>query len=137
MTASSKRTAARDAGPELLVLQKWETFCGWFLEHTRRWPRSVRLTLTRRLENHALDLTELLVEARYERRLRPRLLREANLKLERMRFLCRIAVSLGVMPKRGFATAMRGVDEAGRMIHGWRVAIGARPARPTPPSSAP
>jgi len=31
-----------------------------------------------------------------------------------------------VMPARGFETAMRGIDELGRMVHGWRVAIGER-----------
>ena len=30
------------------------------------------------------------------------------------------------MPAHGFETAMRGIDELGRMVHGWRVAIGER-----------
>jgi len=30
------------------------------------------------------------------------------------------------MPSAGFETAMRGIDELGRMVHGWRVALGER-----------
>ena len=52
------RPPATEAGPELLVQQKWETFTAWFLNHTARWPKAARFTLTQRLENHALDVTE-------------------------------------------------------------------------------
>lgn len=121
------RPKAREAGPELLVLRRWEEFTGWLLEHTAKWPKSARFTLTQRVENHALDVTEELVAARYEPGARAARLRSVNLVLERMRILCRIAVSARVMPKPGFETAMRGVDEAGRMVHGWRVALGDRP----------
>ncbi|MGK0205739.1 MAG: hypothetical protein ACI9S9_004831, partial [Planctomycetota bacterium] len=53
--------------------------------------KAARFTLTQRLENHALDVTEMLVQARYEPRQRGSLLKAINLRLERMRFLCRIA----------------------------------------------
>ena len=91
MSIPLDRPPAVGAEPELLALQKWEAFASWFLNHTRRWPKAARFTLTQRLENHALDVTELLVQARYDPRLRKRLLHDINLRLERMRFLCRIA----------------------------------------------
>jgi hypothetical protein len=120
------RPPARAAGPELLVLSQWEEFTGWLLDHTSKWPKSARFGLVRRVDDHALDVTELLIVARYEPRERRKTLREVNLRLERMRFLLRIASSRGVMPRSGFETAMRHVDEAGRMVHGWRETIGAR-----------
>jgi len=129
MTIPLDRPPAAEAGPELLALQKWETFAAWFLNHTARWPKAARFTLTQRLENHALDVTELLVQARYEPPLRARLLREVNLQLERMRFLCRLARDARVENKKGFESTMRQVDEVGRMVHGWRVAIGKRKGR--------
>lgn len=49
-----------------------------------------------------------------------------NLRLERLRFLLRIARSRSIMPASGFETAMRHVDEAGRMVHGWRKTLGSR-----------
>jgi hypothetical protein len=39
---------------------------GWLLDHCAKWPKSARFTLTQRIENHALDVTEQLVLARYE-----------------------------------------------------------------------
>ena len=113
---------AKEAGPELLVLAKWEDFLGWLLPHTGRWPKVHRFTLCRRVQEHGLDIAELLVQARYDRGLRPEALAEVNRRLERMRLLCRLARAIGVMPKRGFETAMRGIDETGRMVHGWRQA---------------
>ncbi|MHC4955544.1 MAG: diversity-generating retroelement protein Avd [Planctomycetota bacterium] len=113
----------RDAGPELLVLAKWEELTGWLLDHTNRWPKSVRFTLSQRVQNHVLDIVELLVVARYDRAARPENLREVNLRLERLRFLFRLARRAKVSPSRGFEAAMRGLDETGRMIHGWRKSL--------------
>lgn len=120
MTTPLARPAPREAETELLVLQKWESFTGWFLDHTGKWPKSVRFTLTQRLQNHSLDVTEKLVIARYDRGARARELREVNLVLERMRHLCRLARDVRAMPRKGFESAMRRIDEAGRMLHGWR-----------------
>lgn len=129
MTLPLDRPAAATAGPELLALQHWERFTAWLLDHTRRWPKAARFTLTHRLENHALDVTELLVQARYEPGLRSRALHEVNLRLERMRFLCRIARDARIEHDKGFESTIRQVDEVGRMVHGWRVALGDRTER--------
>lgn len=128
-TDLSNRPHARQAGPELLVLERWEEFCGWLLAHTGRWPKSARFTLCQRVQNHALDVVELLVVARWEPRVRKRSLRRANLLLERMRHLFRLARGANVMPRASFESAMLGLDETGRMLGGWRKALNARPAR--------
>jgi len=124
----STRPPAREAGAELLCLQRWEETAGWLVEHTAKWPKSARFALVQKVDNHALDVLEMLVVARYEPGERRRILREVNLRLERLRFLLRIARARGVMPAAGFETALRGIDELGRMIHGWRVALGERQA---------
>lgn len=126
MSAPLGRPGAREATTDLLVAQHWERFTGWLLDHTRKWPKSARFTLAQRVENLALDVVEGLVVSRYEPRERERSLRQVNLCMERMRFLCRVARDAQVMPTRGFEAAMRGLDEAGRMIHGWRMTIDAR-----------
>lgn len=122
------RPPAREAGVELLCLQKWEETAGWLVEHTAKWPKSARFSLVQKVDNHALEVLEMLVVARYEPGMRRKTLREVNLRLERLRFLLRIARSRKVMPEAGFETAMRGIDELGRMLHGWRVTIGEREA---------
>lgn len=123
------RPPARGAGPELLVLSHWESFVPWLLDHCSRWPKSARFSLTQRLENHALDVLELLIVARYQPRQRAGSLREANLILERMRFLSRVARSRKFMSTRAFEKTMRDVDETGRMIHGWRQQLRERGAK--------
>jgi 23S rRNA-intervening sequence protein len=125
-TIPRDRPPAKPAPPDLLVLAKWEDSTRWLLEHTHRWSKAVRFTLTQRVQNHALDVLEMLTEARYERGSRFALLKQANLRFERMRHLLRIAHGTGVMTPRGFEQAMERIDEAGRMLHGWRVSIGER-----------
>jgi hypothetical protein len=82
--------------------------------------------LVQKVDRQALDILEMLVIARYEPTRRAATLREINLRLELLRFLLRLARNSKVMPERGFETAMCGIDELGRMLHGWRVAIGER-----------
>jgi len=120
MIQAADRPSPREAGPELLVLAHWEAFIPWLLACCGRWPRSARFSLTQRIENHALDVLELLVVARYQPRQRARSLQDVNLVLERMRFLSRIARTQGFMSMRAFDKAMRDIDEAGRMVWGWR-----------------
>jgi hypothetical protein len=134
MSTPLDRAAAAVAGVDLRILQHWESFCGWLLLQTAKWPKSARFTLTQRLENHALDVTEMLVTARYEPQQRPSLLRSVNLRLERMRFLCRLARAGQLATPAAFERACRDLDDCGRMLHGWRVAIGER--RGTPPPEA-
>lgn len=136
MSVPLDRPPAASAGSDLLLLQHWEAFCGWFLLQTAKWPKSARFTLTQRLENHALDVVEMLVEARYEPRQRPGLLRSINLRLERMRFLCRLAKAGQLATPAAFERANRDLDTCGRMLHGWRVAIGERRDRQTAEVSA-
>lgn len=128
MSLPTTRPSAREAGPELLCLQKWEDTAVWLIEHTAKWPKSARFSFVQKVDNQALAILENLVAARYEPGQRRKLLREVNLRLEQLRFLLRMARAQQVMPAAGFETAMRGVDELGRMVHGWRVAIGEREA---------
>ncbi len=114
------RPPARDAESDWLVISKWEEHLRWLLQHTSRWPRSTRFTLTQRVQNHALDVLEMLIVARYEPTRREHNLREINLTLERSRFLLRAASHSGIMSSKGFETGMRGLDETGRLVHSWR-----------------
>lgn len=126
MSTPVDRPAAREAGPELLVLQRWEEFLPRLLHHTGHWPKSVRFTLAQRVENHALDVMEQLIVARYEPGKRGSTLRRINLTLERMRHLLRVAKAQGFVASTAFETTMRGIDETGRMVGGWRKSLGVR-----------
>lgn len=120
MSVPDSRPAARSAPPELEVLRHAEETTGWLLQRTQRWPKSVRHTLTQRIEQRALDLVEDLIVARYQRSGRLDRLDGVNLSLTRMRFLLRLAKSSGACPKRTFEGSVRRLDTIGRMLHGWR-----------------
>ena len=122
------RMPAREAGAELMCLQAWEQHAGWIVEHTAKWPKSARFSLVQKVDNHALAVLELLVVARYEPKQRSAALREANLRLEQLRFLLRIALQRRITTMAGFETALRGIDELGRMVHGWRATLAGREA---------
>lgn len=84
MSPVHHRPPAREAGPELLVLQAWEGHVAWLLTHTGRWPRSARFGLASRVQDRALEVAEALVVARFDRAARPAKLAEVNLALERV-----------------------------------------------------
>ena len=69
----------------------------------------------------ALDVLERLVEATYTRD-RRRHLAAANLGIEKLRFLCRLAKDLGHLDERRYEHSARSLDETGRLIGGWRKA---------------
>ena len=102
------------------MLQRAEDFAGWLLHHTARWPRSARHTLTARVEARTLEVLDALVIARYRRTDRLARLDAANLDLERLRYLLRIARSTQACPAKTHEGACRRIDEIGRMLHGWR-----------------
>jgi hypothetical protein len=130
MNVPSSRPGPRPAGPELLVLSRFEEFAGWLLDRTAKWPKSARFTVTQRIENHALDVVEDLVAARYDPATRRARLDGTNLRLERMRHLFRLALGARVCPFSVFEHAMKALDEAGRMLHGWRSSLAGREAKP-------
>ena len=120
-TASTPKPAgARQAEVELLALSRWDEHTAWLLDRTTRWPKTMRMTLTQRVESEALDIVGMLVLARYRRSGRRAVLDEANLALERLRYLLRFARGRGALSAATFEAAVRGVDEVGRMLYGWR-----------------
>lgn len=120
MSTPTDRPAPRQAGPELLLLARFEEFTGWLFDRTAKWPKCARFTITQRIENAALDVVEELVLARYQRGGRRARLDAVNLRLERMRHLFRLALAARACPHNVFESAMRSLDETGRMLHGWR-----------------
>ena len=106
---------------EPVLVGQWERVLGDLLDRTARFPKAVRHTLAVRLENHALDILEDLIEARFVAGTRRQAaLRRADLRLARMRALVRIAHERRYLDHRGYEHVARGMDESGRMLGGWR-----------------
>ncbi len=101
----------------------------WLIPQLDKFPRVRRFTLGERIEAGLIDVLERLVEAAYSRN-KDASLRHANLKLEVVRHLWRLAHELNVMATRQYEHGARLIDDLGRQIGGW---LRSQPmAEPTP-----
>lgn len=100
------------------VFVHWEAFTGWVLDHTAKFPRSVRASFSTRIESLTLDVFERLIEARYSKARRPALA-AANLDFEKLRLLFRLAHDRGILSHDSFVYAVEQIDVAGRQVGGW------------------
>ena len=101
-----------------VVFAHWERFVGWVFQHTAGFPKRLRFTLTQRIEDRALSVFDALVEARYGQE-RVMALERANLDLEKLRLLLRLARDINVIPRKQAEYAFEQVDDTGRMVGGW------------------
>ncbi|MDH4081451.1 MAG: diversity-generating retroelement protein Avd [Nitrospira sp.] len=90
----------------------------WLIPQLDKFPRVRRFTLGERIESGLLEVLELLVEAAYSRN-KDTSLRRANLKLEVVRHLWRLAHELKVTATRQYEHGARLLDDLGRQIGGW------------------
>ena len=104
----------------LPVIDRSYELVKWFLNHLAKFPRSHRYGLGKRIEDQLYGVFEAVTRAQYSRgEDKCRLLEAANLDLEILRFLCRMAHELRMLPHGSHEYAVRELDEIGRMIGGW------------------
>jgi hypothetical protein len=111
-------TSARRTGPALEAMYQ---FMLWLVPAVEKFPRSQKFPLGDRIQAAALDVLERLIEATYTRARRQHL-EEANLGVEKLRFLIRLAKDLKHLDMARYEHAARSLDEIGRLIGGWRKA---------------
>ena len=109
---------ARATGPAVEAMYR---LILWLVPTVDKFPRRQKFLLGDRIQATALDVLEHLVEATYTRG-RSRLLARANLGVEKLRFLFRLATDLRYLDLRRYEHAARNLDEVGRLIGGWRKA---------------
>ncbi len=90
----------------------------WLIPQLDKFPRVRRFTLGERIETGLLRVLELLVEAAYSRN-KDESLRRANLALEVVRHLWRLAHELNVIAIRQYEHGAQLIDDLGRQIGGW------------------
>jgi hypothetical protein len=74
--------------------------------------------LGERIERNLYDLLVLLIEGKYARE-RQNVRRQANLKLESLRFRMRLAKDLQCLTVESYGFAARSIDEVGNLVGGW------------------
>lgn len=90
----------------------------WLIPQIAKFPRSHKFTLGDRITNLALDVLMVLVEAQYIRH-KVELLRQANRKLEQLRYLLRLCKDLELFSMKRYEYISREINEAGKLIGGW------------------
>lgn len=90
----------------------------WVIPQLDKFPRVRRFTLGERIEDGLLEVLELLVEAAFQRN-KEVSLRRANLHLEVVRHLWRLAHELKVIATRQYEYGAELIDDLGRQIGGW------------------
>ena len=116
---------ARGTGP---ALESHYRFLLWLVPAVERFPRSQKFLLGDRIQRTALDVLESLIDATYTRQRGSHLAR-ANLGIEKLRFLFRLAHDLRYLDHRRYEHAARGLDETGRRIGAWRKTHHARESK--------
>jgi len=108
-------SSARRTGPALEAMYQ---FILWLVPTIEKFPRSQKFLLGDRMQTVAVDCLELLVSATYTRE-RHNLLRQANLRLEHLRYFIRLCHDLKHMDHRRYEHAARQIDTVGRLVGGW------------------
>jgi len=98
---SGEARGARRTGPALEAMYR---FTLWLLPTVEKFPRSQRFLIGDRIQSTALGVVENLIEATYTRQRDP-LLQRANLKLEKLRYLFRLATDLKLLYLRRYEHA--------------------------------
>ena len=114
-TARPRGDGARVTGP---AIERHYQFIVWLVPTLDRFPRAQRFLLGDRIQRAALDVLESLIEATYTRR-RQAALARANLGIEKLRFLIRLAHDLRHLDPRRYEFAARSLDETGSKIGAW------------------
>ena len=112
---NSDANAARRYGPALEAMYR---FLLWAIPTVEKFPRSQKFLLGDRIQTQALDALECLIEATYSRQ-RAQALTRANLGVEKLRVLFRLAFDLKLFDLRRYEHAAKNLDEVGRLIGGW------------------
>jgi hypothetical protein len=101
------------------VFVQWYELTQWLLGRTEKFPKRIRHTFSVRIENLALDVLQELAAVRYARK-KAETLAEINEKIDMLRILLRLCNDMRYLDHKGYEHAARRIDEAGRMLGGWR-----------------
>ena len=103
------------------IVTKMYDLIKYLIPIVNRFPRDFKYTLGDRISNLVLDLLERYVEAYYSgnRQAKMNLLIQNNLKLERLRFLIRLAHDYRLFSNQRFGYICAKTDEVGKMNGGW------------------
>jgi hypothetical protein len=90
----------------------------WVIPKLEKFPRSQKFLLADRIENLLLDSLQLLIDAAYSKQKYTQL-KAANLKLEQLRYLIRLAKDLKLINLTSYEFSARAINDIGKSVGGW------------------
>ena len=90
----------------------------WLMSRVEKFPRSQKFTLGDRIVNTSLDILDILIEATYTRKRLP-LLQQANVQLEKLRYLIRLCHDFKLLSAKQYAYISNEINEVGKLVGGW------------------
>ncbi len=90
----------------------------WVIPVLEKFPRSQRFLLGERIETFLLDIMELLIKAVYTKN-KTGILKEANLKIETLRYLIRLSKDLKFLSTKRYEYISEKLNEIGMEVGGW------------------
>lgn len=103
---------------EPIVITRLYDLILWTIPQLDKFPRNHKFTIGDRIESLLLEILELLIEAAYTHK-KNIALNEANIKLEKLRFMIRISKDLRLLGIKQYQFAAKQIDEIGKQIGGW------------------
>lgn len=103
---------------EVSAVTKMYDFMLWLLPHVSRFPREHRFTLGAKMENQALEILNLLIQASFTKE-KTQLLQEANVLITSHRYLIRLAKDLKILSLAQYEFACKALVAIGSEVGGW------------------
>lgn len=98
---------------------KWYDLMNYLIDRLEKFPRNVRFTVSDRMFNVILDVSDLIVTAIYSRE-RKEVLDRINLHLERLRVYIRLCHDRRYISTKQYGHISVQINEVGSMVGGWR-----------------
>lgn len=114
---------SKKKGPDSITLTY--DLLKWSIPTLEKFPKSQRFLLGDRIENHILDVLELLICANYSKD-KIDYLRKVNLKIETLRFFWRLTLDLKYLSTRRYEYVSALLNDIGRLIGSWIKFVKAR-----------
>jgi hypothetical protein len=101
-----------------LLLVRWYDYSKWLLDRVDAFPKNQRFIFGTRLADTVIQILETLIEATYSRNKKD-LLFKANIAVEKLRWLIRLAKDRHVLTARQYEYSAEQLTECGKMLGGW------------------
>ena len=106
-------------GKQVIVLPLIYDLILWHTPKVAGYPKRLKYGLGERITTTMLDILEQTIGAQYAAEGRSDLLRQANVGLEKLRYLLRLAKDLNCLSLAEYEHAAKALVEIGRMVGGW------------------